>query len=62
MSFIIYFIKKDMKLLTLTILFAIFSLGLTLNLRYQHNFNPMDRLDPMQTIQLMSGDWTAILP
>ena len=32
------------------------------DLRQEHTFNPLDSLDPIQTMKLMSGDWTAILP
>lgn len=51
-----------MKVYQITILFAIVALSTCVSTQQEHNFNPLDSLDPMQTMQLMSGDWTAILP
>jgi hypothetical protein len=51
-----------MKLLSLTIIFGIMAISMSHNLRQEHKFNPLESLDPIQTLQLMSGDWTAILP
>jgi hypothetical protein len=51
-----------MKASQITILFVLAAVAACGNIRQEHNFNPLESLNPIQTMQLMSGDWTAILP